>query len=495
MNLDNMQQEQEAEEEAKILNGGAPLLAKPGKDAKTPPRDEQGGDSSTLRKGSKRSARASSRKASKAKASSSREKAKPAAETSENFGFFAGGAVWDDPLFASYEAPVEEEPVNKIVENHDRVGSLKDVTSRENGVLADDFDEPSSALVDSEEERTKGRDIGSYEQDEEDGGDDNEGSIVSRSDSSGRSGVSKRYNFNEDFLKDISDCESEADVQEESKRFAKDDIYCDGEDEDDGVEGTPSKHKGEARSRSGSGVGTGGSDITSQIWSNLRGLYSSSTASSSSAHSQAPKQGDSSAPGAAATSALNQPVRPRFLFFDRVEEEVDLEDDPILKQVKKNASSGSYFDPSVMPKIFNDFLKPFKQPVAPKPSEAAAKATLGAGGKDIEMGSMHSGKSGYVESSGAGASSGSVGVKEVAMLIFAAGAALCGLIWRLLFPALGYLKALCSRLYLQISANVDNKGERISFQNRVQNIGWCTWSHISSKNGIGESSRSCISPG
>lgn len=192
-----------------------------------------------------------------------------------------------------------------------------------------------------------------------------------------------------------------------------------------------------------------------------------------------------------ALSGCKAKREPQPLFFDNVDEEVDLESDPILKQVAHNRAN-----PGVVPQGMNTMkdimakiMKPFEEMSANR-SKNHDRVSSGSVGRMTDL-SPHYGdlplySSEPSQAYGVATAAKSLVANCVVIVNYIIGALLW--IFGYIFPFLKNLcthaSVMCGRLSAACSSR-DRNGDVIPIGGRINNVGWCVWTNISSRNGLG----------
>ncbi len=164
---------------------------------------------------------------------------------------------------------------------------------------------------------------------------------------------------------------------------------------------------------------------------------------------------------------------PRQLFFDNVDD-VNLDEDPILKQVKENKKNPNR---QYIPTVFNDFLRPFRAEPAPSSAQNSSAIPV------VVLGPSAPDTSALADISWENVWQWILRALK-ALLAFLVCAATVAM--QFLVPLALGLWSWLQRLCVQLSARVNARGERMGWGERASNVGWFIWSYVSRKAGLGE---------
>lgn len=181
-------------------------------------------------------------------------------------------------------------------------------------------------------------------------------------------------------------------------------------------------------------------------------------------------------------------------YFDKVDEEVDLEADPILRQVAMNkANPGLAQGGNSMKDVLARITKPFEEMAANRSKSAAQTGISYASAStptsphygELPHSTVHS-----QQTVMSVASSLMGNCLVLVKLFFGAVAGFIGYVFPFLKQILAHLVVVAGRFSVACSAQ--RNGEFVPVSMRFSSAGWCMWAHLSSRNGLGMSA-ACLS--
>lgn len=189
------------------------------------------------------------------------------------------------------------------------------------------------------------------------------------------------------------------------------------------------------------------------------------------------------------SKASREPAR---MYFDKVDEEVDLDADPILKQVmqNKNNPGSAQTDRPTMKDLMAKIIKPFEDMAASRAQRNRASEN-DPGSQPLPQ---HYGDLPHLSNSQHELTILAVGLNMISScavlgkLIGAAVLSILAFVFPIFRNVLSHLVVVWGRFLA--ACNSRRNGEFVPVRDRLNNAGWCMWSHISSRNGLGNCAHS-----